>query len=66
MEEIKNVKVARTYLFARSLCFSLAFFDRNDLTYFFDFFILNKEWWNLKKMLSFFWRCKTLEISTYV
>ena len=33
---IKNVKMARTYLYALRLCFSLAFFGRIDLTDFYD------------------------------
>ena len=32
-----RVKVARTYLLARWLCFLIAFFGRNDLTDFYDF-----------------------------
>ena len=32
-----TVKVARTYLLARWLCFLIAFFGRNDLTDFYDF-----------------------------
>ena len=32
-----NFKVARTYLYARWLCFWIAFFGRKDLTVFYDF-----------------------------
>ena len=35
-----TLKVARTYLFGRWLCFWIAFFGRNDLTYFYDFWHL--------------------------
>ena len=41
---VTPVKVARTYLYARWLCFKAAFFGRKDLAYFYDFCILNKEW----------------------
>ena len=36
-EAVKQLKVARTYLYTRWLCFSVAFFGRNDLTDFHDF-----------------------------
>ena len=49
-----RVKVARTYSLARWLCFLIAFFGRNDLTDFYDFCILNKEWLNFEKMLFIF------------
>ena len=35
--ESRHLKVARTYLYARRLCFWIAFFGRNDLTDFYEF-----------------------------
>ena len=50
----KNVlKVARTYLYEHWLYFWSAFFGKTDLTDFYDFCILNKEWSNFKKILLF-------------
>ena len=41
---LRAFKVARTYLYACSLCFWIVFLGRNDLTDFHDLGILNKEW----------------------
>ena len=47
-------KIARTFLYVRSLCFWIAFLGSNELTDFYDFGILNKEWSNFKKRLFIF------------
>ena len=44
----ETMKVARTYLYARWLCFLIPFFGRNDSTDFYE--VLNKVWWNFKTM----------------
>ena len=49
-----NFKVARTYLYARWLCFWIAFFGRKDLTDFYEIAIPYKEWSNFKKLLFLF------------
>ena len=46
-------KVARTYLYARWLCFLIAFFGRKDLTDFYEIAIPYKEWSNFKKLQLF-------------
>ena len=40
--------------YERWLCFRIAFVGRNELTDFYDFGILNKEWSNFKKRLFIF------------
>ena len=56
-----KVKVARTYLYARYLCFLIAFFGRDNLTDFYDFWHpFNKEWSNFKKMLFIFLQVQKL------
>ena len=49
---VYQIKVARTCWYAGWLCFWIAFLMRTiNLTDFYDFGILTKEWWNFKKIL---------------
>ena len=47
-------KVARNHLFMQWLHFRVAFFGRDNFTYFFDFGVVKEKCSNLKKMLFIF------------